>query len=64
MKKFWKKKGFMWTVLVIALVGGLVHLFPETLTSWVDWGGGYLTVQRVVGFLTIVGLVTIGATKD
>lgn len=39
---------------VLAIAGGLVHFFPSVLTPIVQIGVGPITLQVVVGLLSIV----------
>lgn len=47
-------KTVKYIALVLLFVGGLVHLLPGTLTPFVDFGYGVVTVQRIVGLLSVV----------
>lgn len=59
MEKIWLYLG-----LTLLLVGGLVHLLPETLTPIVEIGFGIFTLQRLVGLLSVIIAIFLLMKKD
>lgn len=39
---------------VLLLAGGLIHLLPNVLTPLAELGYGILTIQRVIGLVSVM----------
>ncbi len=45
--------------LLLLFLGGLLNLFPSTLAGVANLGIGIFTVQRVIGFLSVLTSIVL-----
>ena len=63
-KEVLNMKGLKTLAFVLLIVGGAVHLAPGHLEPIVRMGTGYMTLQRIVGMMSILVAAVMMTKKE
>lgn len=58
------KKYLYFAALGLLFLGGLVNLLPNTLTPVVELGYGMITIQRIVGLISVILAIYLAVVPE